>query len=328
MSEPLPLVGHDDLVADFLGALRQNRMHHAWLLTGEQGIGKALFAHHAAALLLSPTLPSMMQETFRQALTLPAARQMLQGSHPDFRTLTPAEGKASGAITVEQVRGLSSLFQTTAGMGGWRAAIIDAADDMNRAAANAILKILEEPPPQSVFFLVSHAPGKLLPTIRSRCRQLSFQPLPHAELESVLTQAAPDALDDVAALLPFAQGSPGRALAYLDANALDYAAAIERLFESLPSIDQTSLLGLADQIGDRAGSPTFKICWQLLQDLSANAVFRSTQQAGTFQGIPTKAWLDFADGLSSTKAQIEALNLSPRQCLISLFSALANAKAA
>ncbi|MEO0411799.1 MAG: DNA polymerase III subunit delta' [Pseudomonadota bacterium] len=317
------LIGHDGGVAEFLEALDSGKLHHAWLLTGQHGIGKALFALHASAVLLSQAKSALTMPLFRDALSTPAARQMLQGSHPDFRHIQPAKDKATQIISVDQIRTLAGLFQTTAGMGGWRIAIIDAADDMNRAAANAILKLLEEPPPRSVFFLISHTPGKLLPTIRSRCRTLRFQPLANEDVAAVLASSAPEAQDDMDAVLAFADGSPGRALSYLEGHALDYSSTLAGLFDSLPHIDRRTLLGLADQMGDRASSPVYKTCWSLLQDMATYAVRSSASGDGVYKDISTNRWLAFADGLEEGRRQIEGLNMSPRQALIALVSHLA-----
>ena len=317
------LLGHDVAIADFVNAAEGGRMHHAWLLTGEEGIGKSLFAQHAAAFLIET---SGQRSGFRDALDSPAARQMLHGSHPDIRHVKPDADKAAGQIGVDQIRSMSPLFQTTAGMGGWRVAILDAADDMNRNAANAILKLLEEPPPRSVFFLISHAPGRLLPTIRSRCRQLRFQPLSQADTLAALSKAVPD-LDepDRNQLMMLAPGSPGRALALHDAHALDYWVAIDKLFEGLPALDRQALLGLADQMTDRAGSDSFRVCWTLLEDKAAQAVKGHISQDAEdwVQAIPLQRWLDFQAALTDRRGQILGLNMSPRQTVLELMAALA-----
>lgn len=325
MADNAQLMGHGNQIESFLASYASGKLHHAWLLTGDMGIGKAHFAFHAASVLLQQAKKPTTLADFRQALSSVVARQILQGSHPDFRHVAPSSQKVSTIISVDQIRALSTLFQSTAGMGGWRVAIIDAADDMNTAAANAILKVLEEPPARCVFFLISHTPGRLLPTIRSRCRTLQFSPLADEEVQAIVEAASDESAEDVAAILPMAVGSPGRALWLLEGHALDYMAAINRMFAALPAFDRQTVLGLADQMSDRASTPAYKVGWSLLQDVAARSIRACVAQGGELHSIPLERWLAFADNLSTSKRQIDGLNLSPRQSLIAHFSALATA---
>ena len=199
-------------------------MHHAWLLTGSRGIGKASFALAAATRLLAEAAgPPVAEPGIATPDTHPTARLIAAGSHPDYRFLERVENKTGTAlarnISVDQVRSLGDLFSVTPAMSDWRVVVIDAADDLEASAANALLKILEEPPARSVFLLVSHVPGRLLPTIRSRCRMLEFQPLGDDVMASVLDDQSLDAAK-IPALIQRAGGSPGTALSYA---ALDLA---------------------------------------------------------------------------------------------------------
>lgn len=227
-----PLYGHDDAVAAFRDSLDSGRLHHAWLLSGPEGVGKALFAEKAALRVLAGGQGPVDAEGLDVPDSHPAAKLAAAGSHPDLMRLerlakeTSSTGELARSITVEQVRGLQRLFSTTASLSPFRAVIIDSIDDLERPAANALLKNLEEPPPHSLFLLVSHAPQRLLPTIRSRCRQLRLSALDSAAMTSALRQAAPDADEaEIAELARAGQGSPGRALAFrgLDIAALDKA---------------------------------------------------------------------------------------------------------
>ena len=225
-----PLYGHDDAVAAFRAALDGGRLHHAWLLAGPQGVGKALFADKAALRVLAEgagpiDLPALDVPGDHQAARLAAA-----GSHPDLMRLErlAKEGgtELARSISVDQVRGLQRLFATTSSMSPWRAVVIDAVDDLERNAANALLKNLEEPPPSTVFLLVSHSPERLLPTVRSRCRLLRLAPLGPDAMTSALRSALPDADEaELAALAEVGEGAPGRAIAWrgLDIGALDKA---------------------------------------------------------------------------------------------------------
>ena len=229
------MLGQDDQVAAFLDAARSGRMHHAWLLAGPQGVGKAGFAHAAAQWLLAVAAgPAVPKDRFEVPKDHPVAALIEAGSHPDFKLLErlprPSSEELARSITVEQVRGLQPLFATTPSLSPRRVVLIDAIDDLERSAANALLKNLEEPPAGTIFLLVSHAPGRLLPTIRSRCRLLRFAPLEDDMVRVALRRALPEADDgEVDALVRVADGAPGNALRFagLDIAALD--AAIEKL---------------------------------------------------------------------------------------------------
>ncbi len=208
------LAGHDEAWREMRGAMASARMHHAWILAGIAGLGKGLFARAAAAELVAEA--GIPQPDF--------------AAHPDIILLDhlPAnegeeEKKAEGKpfqtkrnITIEQVRRMQARLNTRPTLGSRRVVIIDPADDMEKGAVNALLKSLEEPPAGTYFLLVAHRPGRLLPTIRSRCRMLRFAPLPNAEVEAILRKAAPEADSATrAAAVAAAEGSPGAALDFL-----------------------------------------------------------------------------------------------------------------
>ena len=223
-----PLFGHDEAVAAFRAALDSGRLHHAWLLAGPEGVGKALFADKAALRMLAEGAGPVDAPGLDLPDGHPAARLVAAGSHPDLmrlERLTKEGGtELARSINVDQVRGLQRLFATTASMSPRRAVVIDAIDDLERGAANALLKNLEEPPPETLFLLVSHSPERLLPTIRSRCRLLRLSPLAPDAMTSALRAALPDAdPEEIEALAAVGEGAPGRAIAWrgLDIAALD-----------------------------------------------------------------------------------------------------------
>ena len=216
--------GHASAIDRFLGAWASGAMHHAWLLTGPSGIGKASFARAAATRLLAEAAgPPIAEPGIDLPENHPTARLITAGSHPDYRFLERILNKTGTAlqrnISVDQVRALGDLFSVTPAMSDWRAVVIDSADDLEASAANALLKMLEEPPAKCVFLLVSHVPGRLLPTIRSRCRTLDFQPLGDDVMASILAEQGQDSTK-IPALIQRAGGSPGKALSYA---ALDLA---------------------------------------------------------------------------------------------------------
>ncbi|SFR80775.1 DNA polymerase III subunit delta' [Sphingomonas jatrophae] len=226
----MTLWGHDANIAALRDAAGAGRLHHAWLLAGPQGVGKATFADRAAARLLADAAgPFVSAPGLDLPDNHPTARLIAAGSHPDLMRLERLErdkGDRARSITVDQVRGLSRLFASAGSFSERRIVVIDAIDDLEAPAANALLKNLEEPPQGALFLLVSHAPARLLPTIRSRCRLLRFSALDDDAMTSALAAVAPhlDA-DERAALVRAGEGAPGRALALagLDVAALDRA---------------------------------------------------------------------------------------------------------
>ena len=229
------MLGQDDQVAAFLDAARSGRMHHAWLLAGPQGVGKAGFAHAAARWLLADAAgPAVPRDRLNVPEDHPVSSLLDAGSHPDFKLLERLAKSNSEdlarSITVDQVRSLQPLFATTPSLSPRRVVLIDAIDDLERSAANALLKNLEEPPAGTIFLLVSHAPGRLLPTIRSRCRLLRFAPLESDVVRLALRRALPEADDDeLDALVGVANGAPGNALRFAGLDIAGLDAAIEKL---------------------------------------------------------------------------------------------------
>lgn len=206
------IVGQDRAIGQFLDAWTTRRLHHAWLVAGPRGVGKASFARAAAKRVLADAAGPASAPGLEVGDDHPIARLLAAGSHPDFRLLERLERPTGGLarnVSVEQVRGLSDMLSVTPSMSPWRAIVIDAADDLEASAANALLKMLEEPPANSILFLIAHAPGKLLPTIRSRCRRLDFEPLDDAAMTSLLSHLNPKG--NIAELVRLAGGSPGRA---------------------------------------------------------------------------------------------------------------------
>lgn len=226
-----PLSGHESAVAAFRAGMDSGRLHHAWLLAGPRGIGKALFADKSALRVLADAAgPPLGTPGLDVPDDHPTAHLVAAGSHPDLmrleRLVREGGTELVRSIAIDQVRGLQRLFATTPSMSPWRAVVIDAIDDLEPGGANALLKNLEEPPANTVFLLVSHAPERLLPTIRSRCRLLRFSPLADDVMASALEAALPDAEpEEVAALVKIAEGAPGRAAAWrgLEVEALDRA---------------------------------------------------------------------------------------------------------
>ena len=247
----MKLYGLDTQITAFRAAIVGERLHHAWLLAGPRGVGKGSFADFAARLILDAS------DAESQGASLINA-----GSHPDFRRLERLPNEKTGNlarnITVDQVRQLRALFATSTSISDRRVIIIDSIDDMERGAANALLKSLEEPPASTIFLLVSHQPGRLLPTIRSRCRTLMFAPLNQGAMTSILGDQRPD-LDPAkrAQLIASANGSAATALAYAD---LDMAVLDTALVELAQTGDPTNAVRskLAQSLALKAALPRYE----------------------------------------------------------------------
>jgi len=257
-------IGHGGQVAAFLAAMGQGRLHHAWLLTGPQGVGKASFAEAGAARYLAEGTDRAPGGTgLDVAEDHPTAKLIAAGSHPDYRRLVrlPREkgNDLARNITIDQVRALQPFFAVTPGLSARRAVVIDAIDDLERPAANALLKNLEEPPADTLFLLVSHAPGRLLPTIRSRCRLLRFGPLGDADMAVALRRLLPEAPEtEIAALIERGAGAPGRALRFAG---LDVAGLDDALVALAREGDPTNArrVALARELSLKAAQPRYEI---------------------------------------------------------------------
>ena len=257
------LLGPDDAIAAFMEAAHGRRLHHAWLLTGPKGIGKGTFALHAARRLLAEAAgPPVDLPGLGVPADHPIAALIDAGSHPDLMRLERLTDEKSGStarsITIDQIRSLQRLFATTGSYSERRIVIIDAVDDLERGGANALLKNLEEPPVGSLFLLVSHSPGRLLPTIRSRCRTLQFRPLADDVMTTILRQELPNtASSEIAGLIEAGEGAPGRALAFAGLDVAGLDASIDRLIrQGDPSNAERS--ALARSLASKSSQPRFE----------------------------------------------------------------------
>jgi DNA polymerase-3 subunit delta' len=339
------LFGHDSAEAAFLQAFNSGRMHHGWLIHGPRGVGKATLAWRLARFLLAapaddgglfgaPPPPDTLDTPEDDAL----ARRIRALAEPRlFLLRRPWDDKAARLkqdITVDEVRRMKSFFTLSAADGGRRAAIIDAADDMNPSAANALLKLLEEPPPGATFLLVTHQPYRLLPTIRSRCRELRLTPLAPDALAQALTQAGGEvAPDDAQPLAELAGGSVGEAFRLTNLDGLKLYAAIVGLFTTLPRLDRPRLLALAETGAGRGAEAQFDLILSLI-DLFLTRLARA---AATRQLPPEAApgeaalitrlsdapdaarrWAESAQSLAARARRGKAVNLDPAALLMDM----------
>jgi DNA polymerase-3 subunit delta' len=266
--ETSTLFGHREAEAALLGAYRSGRIAHAWLIGGAQGIGKATLAYRMARFVL--TFRDPLSENVQRAETLqidadePVARQVAAGAHGGLLTLERSlndKGVMRTVITVDETRETISFFGSTAAVEGWRVCIVDTVDELNPNAANALLKILEEPPQQSLFLLISHAPARVLATIQSRCRKLSLRPLSQADVIGAAAQASGSAIGDpdLVEAAAASEGSVGRALTLLGGDNLKLQQRTAALLATLPRVDPRELHALGDALGtsDRVALAAF-----------------------------------------------------------------------
>lgn len=343
--ETFQVLGHEAAEAVIAGAIGSDRLHHAWLMTGEQGIGKAAFAYRAARFLLAQQdyqLPAGVH-SLDIAGDSRAARQVANLSHPGLLTIRrgwDASGKKSRqSIAIDDIRQLRHFLQRTA-VTRWRVVIVDSADDLNPNSANALLKSLEEPPARTVFFLISSSPGRLLPTIRSRCRTIRFDPLADVALHEAILLASRAAGRDppdeaqLAALLSVGKGSPRRVLQLLDGGGLALYECVISLLESLPRLDRAALHRLMALTALRDGT-AYGVAFDLLEETIATVLRASTGASGpgkevsrlrrfTASVAPENLanWAELWEWIRDARGEAERLNLDKAALTLTVFEKL------
>jgi len=315
------ILGQDKAVEQFRRAWDSGTLHHAWLLAGPRGVGKARFAWAAATRVLAEAAGP--KDDFPGLETSPdhrIAKLIRAGSHPDLRFLERLENPKTNAlarsITVDQVRGLSDLFDMTPALSDWRVVVIDAADDLEREGANALLKMLEEPPPNCLFLLVAHSPGRLLPTIRSRCRRLEFQKLGDDVMASVLEVEKPElGAADRARIVAMADGSAGRAFALTELNLAPLAqAALAILRDGDPTNGRRSELAI--ELGRKGAGERYAAFLGLVPSLVA-------REARVLSGVRRERALDAYARSRELAALAPRLSLDPAATVFQLGGILA-----
>jgi DNA polymerase-3 subunit delta' len=292
--------------ATFLSALACNRLHHGWLLAGPEGIGKATFAYRAARRLLGAA-PDSTFGALGASPDDPVSRLVAARSHPDLLVIErwTDDGKTRKVIPVDEARRLPEFFSKAAALSRWRVAIVDSVDDLNASGANALLKVLEEPPEQGILFLVSHAPGGLLDTIRSRCHRLAFRPWPDEAVADFVSRRTEVSAEDALHLARMARGAPGRAVQLLAKGGIAADEAARAVLDRLPDADLAALQALADGLRGGEGQDRFAV---LLDRLSAQA--RGRALAAAQEGARESArWADLAIRLAAMPDEVEGLNL-------------------
>lgn len=336
------LLGHQQAERTFLDAWSSGRMAHAWLLSGPMGIGKATLAYRMARFVLSgggqggglfgdgPTDLFLSPDH-------PVSRRVAAGGHGDLKVIERGytddkRTKLRTEIVVDDVRGIGHFMSMTPAEGGWRVVIIDSADEMNRNAANAVLKTLEEPPRNALMILISHSPGRLLPTIRSRCRRLALSPLSNDHVEQIVRRSQSHlSAADCLGLITLAEGSAGKALALADQGGLDLYREIIGMLTALPKLDVPALHGFAE----RVARPEQDAAWRCLSELLTWWLARLVRCGGTAgQGVQEivvgesalmgrlltaaslERWLQVWENVSTLFSRTDAVNLDRKQAIL------------
>jgi DNA polymerase-3 subunit delta' len=330
------LIGHDQEVELFLSAYNSKSLHHGWLITGDEGIGKATLAYKIARFLLS-TEENKTYSSLEIPPQSPVFTQVSTKSHPDFKVLerdftetdkkklikainqgeeideTMRQGlKRSSVIKVEDVRQVIDFLSKKSFNDNWRVVIVDSADDLNPSSANALLKILEEPPLKSILLLISHNPGKLLPTIRSRCSKLALKPLKEKEVASLLRRYKPELKEtQIQGLAQISGGSIGRAIKYADNEALVMYESIKKICYSGAKCDGELLLHLADQVSSDED------CWDLFAELICRFAKENIKEASD-----QRAFYEAYENALKILDETTRLNMDKKQSALQILSAL------
>ncbi|MCG7393840.1 DNA polymerase III subunit delta' [Microvirga sp. ACRRW] len=322
--------GHREGEGAFIEGLRSGRLHHAWLIGGPQGIGKATLAYRLARAVLDPrkandpALASLDVSPEAQV-----ARQVSALSHPNLSILrrAPATDKkaASTTIPVDAVRKALNMFGSTAADGGYRVCIVDSAEDLTISSANALLKVIEEPPPRSLFLIVSHAPQRVLPTIRSRCRRLLLRPLDNDQIKGAIrslgepwADVPSDLLDQA---LPYGEGSVRRTLELLDADKVAFIEQVTRLLEGLPRADTKQIYALAEALSKRDAEDSYELALETIERW-VSAKLHERAGAGAERLAPL---VEVCEKIARTAREIDVFNLDRRPFILTLFDDLADA---
>jgi DNA polymerase III subunit delta' len=330
--ETTALFGHREAEQALLNAYRSGRIPHAWLIGGAQGIGKATLAYRMARFVLAHR--DALADDVQRAETLqidpsdPVARHVAAGAHGGLLTLERSlndKGVMRTVITVDETRETISFFGSTAAVEGWRICVVDTVDELNPNAANALLKVLEEPPRQSLFLLISHAPARILPTIQSRCRKLALRPLATEDVIRAAAQAANRSTDDPALTeaAAAADGSVARALTLLGGDAIKLHQRTAALLDTLPQVDPRELHALGDALGgsDRVALAAFidSVDRWVSQRLRAD-------DANANANLPRLARLaEVWEKINRAARDTEAYNLERKPLVFSVFGLLAEA---
>jgi len=323
------LIGHDAALAEFHEAWQAGRLPQAWIVGGPEGVGKATFAWRAARFLFAHR---DHDDAARPDLFVPkshpAFHQTASLSHGDLFLLRrewndkARPPKHFTDIRVDDARRAMHMFQRAAGQGGYRVCIVDCAEDLNSSAANALLKLIEEPPPRSVFFIIAHKPSLVIPTIRSRCRKLLLRPLGAEDLTRVAaTLGVAAEAGVVAAAAARSHGSAREMLRILQGDELDLDRAVTALLERLPALDWRAVQKLADEVAPRDR----EVAWEAMLGAVFDWLSRQLRSRAAQGPARLARFAEVWEKVAAEARETAALNLDRRPLVLSIFSDLAAA---
>jgi len=331
------LVGHERAETAFLKDFQSGKLHHAWLIAGPEGVGKATLAFRIARFLLQDD-PDPQKGTLAVVPDATVSKLIANGSHSNLLVLSrlwDAEKKRlKTALTVDEVRKMHDFFHLAAGRSGWRVCIIDTADDLNISAANALLKNLEEPPPNTLILLLASTPGRLLPTIRSRCRLIRLDPLDTPQLIQVLQDSGFDdhGQQELTAIADLSDGSVGRAIQLLEHDGLKLYGDILALLNTLPNLDEFALEGFCAKVLKAPGDETFRLMFSLLtgwlEDLLTKpdkvGVLKDEQMLRhrLLENTSLEAWIDAWEQIRELERTCLGLHMDRKQTIRLAFQKL------
>jgi DNA polymerase-3 subunit delta' len=342
------LIGHADAHAHFLQAFNSDRLHHAWMISGPKGVGKATLAYKIARFLLasSPSDSGMFAPpkpvTLNLDLTAHESAMFQALSHPRLYLLRIGLNDRLTALAtrigVDEVRKMTEFFHLSATEGGRRVAVIDDLDMMTPQAANAFLKLLEEPPANVTFLLITHQPARLLPTIRSRCRELRLGPLSPQDLSDALTAAGGDvAPEDRVALAQLAGGSVGRAFELTNLDGLRLYQSLIDLLGGLPRLDRPRAQSMAEAAAGKGAEAQFELIIALIDlflartarasamgGLAPDAARGEGALIGRLAANPASArlWAEMGQVLGNKARRGRAVNLDPAALVLDMLLAI------
>lgn len=361
------LIGHEWAEQIFIDAFNAEKIHHAWMITGPKGIGKATLAYKIARFLLNnppiddqgpglfgdvlaaDVLEKIKLTSLNTDLQTPPNQLVSAKSNPDFMVIEKSEdpktGKMRNNILVDDVRKINRFFQKTSSAGGWRIALIDTADDMNRNAANAILKILEEPPKNSILIILANAPGKLLPTIKSRCCMLRLKPLKSSTVGEILKLNYPDIEDDILqGYVSISNGSPGYAISLMEHEGLKLYGEMLNLLSTMPAINVPLSHEFAGAITTKKSGDRFMLFSEMLSQFinrmirhvsylnsdhthhmvpALNDEFILMEKMGVI--IPLDQWAELWEKISTKITATDLLNMDKKQTVLDILNMINSA---
>jgi DNA polymerase III subunit delta' len=340
------LVGHEGAERELRHLAEAGRLPHAILLSGPRGIGKATLAFRFARFLLAKSAGPSDSVFEESGLAVDpqsgAFHRVASGGHADLLTVEraydPRRRRFRSEIVVEDAREIAGFFRLTAAEEGWRIVVIDGAEEMNRTAANALLKILEEPPRRALLLLVSHSPGRLLPTIRSRCRRLPLAELSRPILQQLLKRYRPGLQKpEGEALAELSGGSIGRAIDLADAGGLALYRSLLEILSHMPGADTAELHAFGDKFSRADADDMYRTIQELLSTFLARMVARTARgqlqaratvagENEAMQRLSSRAdparWVGLRQDVEQAFADTDQLNLDRKQALLGAFFAI------